>query len=127
LEDDGALTYNPSTAKLTAGTFVGNLEGSISEALADTITSDDTLNPADGTLIRVDASSGDVVVTLPAANAAAVAGLVLKIKRIDSSANKVTIHRAGSDTIDGGHSIVLESALAGVMLFSDGSSEYYVM
>ena len=129
LDDTGALTYNPSSGKLVATTFSGNLEGSVAESVANTISGDTTLDPANGTLIRVDASSADVTVTLPAANHASVAGLVLKIKRIDSSNNSVIIHRAGgsSDTIDGGHSIVLESALAGVMLFSDGSSAYYVM
>jgi hypothetical protein len=48
--------------------------------------------------IPCDATSAAFTVTLPAATGT---GLVLRFKKTDSSANAVTISRAGSDTIDG--------------------------
>ena len=127
LEDDGAFHYNPSTGTLTAAKFSGALEGSMSETV-QAINASAGLNPASGTIITSDATNGNVVITLPAANASSVSGKVLKFKRVDASNNTVTIHTAAdSDTIDGGHAIVLESARAAVSIFSDGSNAFYVM
>lgn len=49
-------------------------------------------------VLLVDASGGNVVLNLPAANA--LLGLPLEIRRTDSSANSVTVNRAGADLID---------------------------
>lgn len=59
--------------------------------------------------IRIDATSGNVTVTLPAASSAfgASVGIHYVFKRLDNSGNTITITRAGSDTIDGGTSITL--------------------
>lgn len=66
-----------------------------------TITSNETILETDNNaLIKVDATAGDVVVTLPEASTLGDKFRVL-IKRIDGSSNNVTIERSGSDVIDG--------------------------
>lgn len=51
-------------------------------------------------LIIVNAAAGNVSITLPAANG--VQGAPFKFRRIDTSANTVTVSRAGANTIDEG-------------------------
>jgi hypothetical protein len=72
------------------------------------ITSNTTLD-LEKHYIRVDATSGNVTITLPAVSTAfgASVGIEYIFKRIDNSGNTVTIQRAGSDTIDGATSFTL--------------------
>jgi SOS-response transcriptional repressor LexA len=51
-----------------------------------------------GNLILVDASSGDITITLD--SCADIIGIPITIKKIDSSASGVTINPANSETID---------------------------
>lgn len=60
-------------------------------------------------VIRCDATSGNVSITLPAATGGK---REIEAKKIDSSANTCTLARAGSDTIDGATSIVLSTQYA---------------
>lgn len=78
-------------------------------------------------VVLADCTTGNVTLTLPAANIAG-AGFTPQyiIKRIDSSANTVTISRAGADTLDGGTTYVL-GALQAATLVSDGVSAWYVV
>jgi hypothetical protein len=65
-------------------------------------------------------------VTLPLANAAG--GFTtqsLRFKRVDASANTVTVQRQGTNTIDGATSFTLAS-LASKDLESDGSGTWYI-
>ncbi len=57
----------------------------------------------------IDATAGNVTVTLPAASTAFgnTMGITYKFQRIDNSGNTVIIQRAGSDTINGGTSFTL--------------------
>ncbi len=57
----------------------------------------------------IDATAGNVTVTLPAASTAFgnTMGITYKFQRIDNSGNTVTVQRAGSDTINGGTSFTL--------------------
>ena len=77
------------------------------------LTTDDCLN--------VDASSNGVV-TLPLASVfyAQAAHTPLYIKKIDSSANAVTITPSGSDTIDGASTWPLVAQYDAAVLFTDG-------
>lgn len=59
--------------------------------------------PASGELVRVDATSGTIAITLPAA----APGMVVAIKKVDSTANTVTVTPTGLETIDGLASITL--------------------
>jgi hypothetical protein len=58
---------------------------------------------AAGDLVRMDVTSAARTVTLPAA----VAGAMLAVRKLDSSANTVTLTPNGSDTIDGSATSVL--------------------
>lgn len=83
-------------------------------------------------LIPVDvATTGSVVVTLPAANAAKGQLLTIKATATDAS-NTITITRAGTDTIEGvtagDTSLILSptASLDHVSLVSDGTSKWYL-
>ena len=67
------------------------------------VTAGTTLTAYDDVLL-VDASGGDVTVSLPALVASA--GKVFHVKKTDSSANTVTLDGDGSETIDGATTIV---------------------
>lgn len=72
------------------------------------ITSSTTLGITHYT-VAVDASAGAVVITLPDTTTTGVPGRVYHIKKIDSSANAVTIQRSGSDVIDGATSVAIST------------------
>ena len=72
-------------------------------------------------LILGDATSGAFTVTLPAA-ATAGAGFEITVKKIDSSANIVTVDGDGSETIDGALTKSLVSQYDHLTLVSDGSN-----
>ncbi len=67
------------------------------------LTSNTTLNIASFHTILVDATSGSVTITLPAASSGFLAssGIEYVVQKVDASANTVTISRAGSDLING--------------------------
>lgn len=59
--------------------------------------------------VRIDATSGNVTMTLPAASTAFGnnMGITYVVQRIDNTGNTVTVQRAGSDTINGATSFTL--------------------
>ena len=65
-----------------------------------TVTATANLTLAQCGLLLVDATAGNVVLTLPTASAAADEAIYL-IRRIDATANTVTVQRASTDTIEG--------------------------
>jgi hypothetical protein len=85
-----------------------------------------TLSLASGTrLILVNATAGTRTVTLPGAEASD--GLPITIKKIDSSANGVTIAAGSGDTIDGAASKSLATQYASISLiaaYSDVLDDY---
>lgn len=83
-----------------------------------------TLTPDDAGLLLVDASGGARTITLPAAAAANGRPILFRLARTDSSANAVTIQRAGADTIEGGASVTLTGQWASVTIVSDGVSRW---
>ena len=83
-----------------------------------TKTSNYILTGVDHTIL-VDATSGNLTMTLPAA--VGVTGRTYEIKKIDSSSNTVTIDGDGSETIDGATTQVIIFQYDGVQLRSDGS------
>ncbi len=113
---DGTLVGSASTGQggmLRFWTRVDGGAGAVQVAIADTgvltinkgITTPTTPLTADTTLttahhvVLVDASGGNVTISLPAASG--LNGRTYVIKRVDSSGNTVTIDPAGSETIDG--------------------------
>lgn len=74
-------------------------------------------------LVLVDAAAGNVVINFPAANI--FAALCYRIKRIDSTANTVTLGRAGADTFDGvASSVSLVGQDAVVNFVGDGVDKW---
>lgn len=71
---------------------------------------------------RCDATAGAFTVTLPPANTEFASGQYIIIMKIDSSANAVTVSRAGSDTIEGGTTKTLSSQYSKTILISDGGN-----
>jgi len=74
--------------------------------------------------VAVDASGGAITVTLPAA--ASCTGRRYDIKKVDSSANAVTIDGDSAETIDGAATKVLSSQYSSVTIISNGSGWWIV-
>lgn len=70
--------------------------------------------------IRCDATSASFSVTLPAA--ATCTGLILNIKKIDSTANTVTLQGNAAELIDGTNTKVLSAQYASYQIQSNGTS-----
>ncbi len=68
-------------------------------------------------LIRVDASAGNVVITLPGVVAYGLEAF--RVKKIDASANTVTIQCAGAETMDGTNSKVIGTQYGGIAFESN--------
>jgi hypothetical protein len=104
----GALLSNLFNGSVTIGSSLYATAGSFSKVR--TITADATIAVTDNTIL-IDATGGNVTITLPAAsagyNSTLNVGIVYKFQRIDNSGNTVTIQRAGSDTINGTTSYTL--------------------
>lgn len=82
-----------------------------------------TILSTDGVITALNASA--ITLTLPAASGVP-AGKIYFIKRL-STLSSVTINRAGSDTIDGGTSIVLTETYESIVLESDGTSAWRIL
>jgi hypothetical protein len=77
---------------------------------------------ATDTVVFADATSGNVVITLPTASG--MTGYRFYVKRIDASANTVTVVRSGSDTIDGATTFSLDLQYTAIGVVSNGSAWY---
>jgi hypothetical protein len=77
--------------------------------------------------VGVNSSGGALTLTLPSANAATNGQTwIIKDEGGAAHTNNVTVSRAGSDTIDGQNTIVLESPYASIQLYCNGSDKYFV-
>lgn len=83
-----------------------------------TVTASDTITDAD-TVVLADATAEAVTLTLPAAGD--VIGKQVVVKKIDASANAVTIDGSGSETIDGAATKATSTQWASYTLASDGT------
>lgn len=126
----GATHYGilaPSTTALNGfgtATPVSTLETSQSfGAGIITTTTDLTLSAAHHTVL-VDATSGNITITLPAV--ATRARRIYCIKKIDSSGNTVTIDGNASETIDGATTVVLSTQYSGKQIQGNGSAWFII-
>jgi microcystin-dependent protein len=85
-----------------------------------------TLTVDDAGLVLVNASGGARTITLPAANALGGRPIQITIVKTDTSANAVTVQRAGSDTINGQTSLLLAVGDR-VTLISDGVNIWFTV
>lgn len=74
-----------------------------------------------GKLIDVDATSGNLTITLTAA-ATLGSGFIVYVRKSDASANTVTIDGNGAETINGSTTLVLSNRYDGRMLICDGTN-----
>lgn len=91
------------------------------------VSANTTLTVDDAGLVLVSASGGARTITLPAANALGGRPIRFEIEKTDSSANAVTVQRAGTDTIEGGTSVVLSGQWASLTLVSDGAGSWVLL
>lgn len=102
-------------------TVAGLVSGGGARPAIATKTANYTATAADRTIL-VDATGGARTITLPAV--ATHAGQEYVIKKIDATANAVTIDGDGSDTIDGAATLVLAAQWDGATIQNDGSAWY---
>lgn len=94
--------------------------------LTTTVTKTSAYAAAANELVPADATSGGFAITIPSA-AAAGSGAVITVRKIDATANPVTLQRSGSDTINAAAaSVTLRLADEAMMLISDGTSKWAV-
>lgn len=113
------------TILVASGVLGGTGFNDVSLKVRNVSTTPTTLNQGQG-IILVDATAAPITITLPAANSGVVGGAtfgpILYIKKIDVSANAVTISRAGADTIEGANTMSLAAQWDKVVLVADGVS-----
>lgn len=120
--------YTPATLTAGANVTITNTAGGIEIASSggggsateqfETVTGNTTLSSGTNAVL-VDASAGDITITLPTAIGAE---FVCYIKRIDSSTHNVTVATSNSQTIDGNASISIPIQYASVTLLSDNAN-----
>lgn len=76
--------------------------------------------PDNTTLIKGDASGGNITITLP--DAATVPNVSYKVVKIDSSTNTVTVDAVGGDTIGDSDDFVLDFKNESIVATSDGAN-----
>jgi hypothetical protein len=112
--------FTASSVVVSHPTGLKITNGQVPRAIS-TVTANYTVTVLDETIL-VNAASGAVAVTL--ISAANTPNRYL-VKKIDSSANNVTVTAAGTDTIDGAATKVLSTQWQSVDLVSDGASHWY--
>ena len=75
-----------------------------------------------GDYVLVDASSGNITITLPEPSKAT----QVDVKKIDSSTNAVTVEPNGSETIDGSSSKTIDTQYESYTFISDGTNWYII-
>jgi len=86
-----------------------------------TKTANYTLTSTDYTIL-VDATSGNLTMTLPSASSST--GRIYNIKKIDASANTVTLQANGAELIDGTNTKVISMQWSNINIQSNGTSWY---
>ena len=110
----GIGTATPVTDLDIEGGFAGNL---VNKTGAYTATSSDHVITCDGT-------SGAFTVTLPALSG--LGGFILYIKKIDSSANAITVDGNGAENIDGSATKSISTQYQSITIIA-GSSEWHIL
>lgn len=81
-----------------------------------------TLTTTGASVQLVDATSGNIVKTLP--TAASAVNIIYTIKKIDASVNTVTVQAAGAELIDGANTRVLTTQYQSIQIISNGTAWY---
>lgn len=120
-------TTYPST--LAVKTYIDNEDAVYQKKISGTpLTANYTATLTDHTLL-VDATSGNLTITLPTAASAyntTSGGYVFTVKKIDTSANTVTIKGDGAETIDGVNTQVLSTQWMSYQVQSNGTNWFII-
>jgi len=109
---------------LTNGQKSGTIHrGGVSGVKSVSVSSDTNLQQHQN-IALVDATAGEVVVTLPAVSLSK--DREYHIKKIDSSANNVVIATLGSETIDGDNTITITNQYTSRRVYSNGANFYII-
>jgi hypothetical protein len=111
----GIGTPTPGTSLDVAGSFGARIE---------TVSSSYSMAATDFAILA-DAGSGVATITLPPANTGN--GMMVSIKKIDSSSNAVSVAASGADQIEGETSKALSAQYSGLTLISDGTSNWFIV
>jgi len=114
---DAASTTAYSWQLIASGEF------SLDKLSVDSTSSSTTLD-ATNSVVLVDASGGAITITLP--TAVGITGKSYHIKKIDVSANNVTIDGSGSETIDGSTTLVISAQYDAPYIVSDGANWHVI-
>jgi len=116
--DNGQVLQVNGTAKISNTlTTAGNLFAYVNKTSAYTLTATDQVVTADGT-------SGAFSITLP--TSASKSGQTYTIKKIDASANAITVNTTSSQTIDGATTYSLATQYKYVTVISNGSNWFII-
>ena len=111
---DNVLMHDPATGKVVTGTVSSVLNSNTITSVSGNYTA---LSTDD--IVLVDASGGDVTITLPLV--ANNNGKVLRVKKDEGSANNVVIDGNGAETIDGSTSQTTNVPWTGWVIACNGS------
>lgn len=103
-----------------ANTWTGAQTWSAAETHKYAALTGNTTLDATHSIVGVDATSGNLVITLP--SAAGITGRTYSVMKIDSGANTVTVTPDGSETINGAGTLVLSSQFDDCRLVSNGTN-----
>lgn len=115
-----------------SGLYIADMGRQVERGLSDTldafrsirtITASATLSANDYTVL-VNATGGAVTVTLPAAST--VSGQTFHVKKIDATANAVTLDGSGTETIDGAATKSTTTQWASYSVQSNGT-EWFIL
>jgi hypothetical protein len=123
--DLSSITAATPITDLASDTICQNNLGYSDRRMTRTVTTAYTVATNDD-LIWVDATSAAVTVTLPSATQTT-KGKSVTVKKIDSSAHAVSVHRTGTDLVDGAASVSLASQYNAVQVKCDGSASWYTV
>jgi hypothetical protein len=116
--------FDASGSFLAGITALGNFQGGLFLPVVATFTASGQITANTG-LVIIDATGGNVAVTLPAVGGGGL-NRTLTIIRKDSSANTASIVTSGGATIDGSTAtILLENQFGGVTLYGDAANHWF--
>jgi hypothetical protein len=110
---------------LGKGTFTGlKTNGVLEHKVKSIVFADSPYTAAGETVILSDATNGNIVVNLP--TAASAIDRTYHIKKIDASANTITVTPNGVETIDGAATYVINVQYNSIQIVSDGSQWFII-
>lgn len=126
----GNLYYTNTSGiaiQLTSGGSIVTSPGSFSTFEVVNVSADLIISPSDTFVYLIVDTTATRNITLPLANAVS-SGRVYLLKDASgqSNTNNITVTAAGSDTIDGGATLTINSNLSTTMLVTNGSDSWFV-